>query len=77
MFYEPIVNATLDRIINPISNANSDVESETSVSTDKGSDDSEEIDILVCTHNILKKDKFMLFVQYRGKCTVLNSQPKI
>ena len=61
------MNATLDRIINPISNANPDVESETSVSTDTCSDDSEEIDI--CTHNILDKDKFMLFVQYRGKCT--------
>ena len=34
------------------------MESETSVSTDKCSDDSEEIDILVCTHNIWKKDKF-------------------
>ena len=66
-FYEPIVNATLDRIINPISDANSDMESETSVSTDTCSEDSEESDI--CTHNILEKDKFMLFVQYRGKCT--------
>ena len=66
-FYEPIVNATLDKIINPIPNSNSDVESEISVSTDTCSDDSEDIDI--CTHNILDKDKFMLFVQYRGKCT--------
>ena len=49
------------------SNTNSVMENETSVSTDTCSDDSEEIDI--CTHNILEKDKFVLFVPYRGKCT--------
>ena len=39
-FYEPIVNATLDKIVNPIPETNSDVESEISVSTDTCSDDS-------------------------------------
>ena len=78
-FYEPIVYDALNKILTPKDSEVSEEESEHSVSEeeaelastpeDSNSEDSVEQNPTTSTHEMQEKDKFMLFVQYRGKCT--------
>ena len=71
-FFEPIINSTLTKIIQSAIEVNEDDESVSLLGSDiesvaDGSMDDGPLDIPV--HNIKDKDKFKLFIQYRGKCT--------
>ena len=67
-FYEPIINDTLTKIIKQNSESSNRDENDTSVTSQTFSE-SQDDDPNRCVHNIENKDKFLFFVQYRGKCT--------
>ena len=66
-FYEPIISDTLTKIIEQNSECVSDEDTDTSVLSNSLHESQD--DVNRCLHNIEEKDKFMLFIQYRGKCT--------
>ena len=80
-FFEPIINKTLSKIIQSASeeedrdgnvssySSSSDAEGSTELDADGSEDVGEDISVHVPIHNIEDKDKFKLFVQYRGKCS--------
>ena len=70
-FYEPIIHETLSKILQKDSmteNDDSDV-NQSVISLSSELDKTQEIDSNVAQHNIADKDKFRIFVQYRGKAT--------
>ena len=68
-FYEPIVNDTLSRLVNPNGIPIVDEVNDLSTSGEVDNEDSDDIDLAMFMQHMEDKDKFMLFVQYRGKCT--------
>ena len=66
-FYEPIMSAALTKLVNQNHNSEHSEEMDTSALSQSFHDSQD--DANRCSHNIDDKDKFMLFVQYRGKCT--------
>ena len=73
-FYEPIINEALNKLLTPVVDGSEELESEHSVSDGENDQstveqDSVQEDPLILQNQLQEKDKFMLFVQYRGKCT--------
>ena len=71
VFYEPIISETLTKIIQKDSNEESVLNlSDISSSAETESvTQNNDIDLNEAIHSIEDKDKFRLFVQYRGKVT--------
>ena len=66
-FYEPIISDTLTKLVKQNCESSSNEEIDISVLSQSVHESQDEVNR--CVHNIEDKDKFMLFVQYRGKCT--------
>ena len=71
-FFQPIINSTLTKIIQSTTEINEDDENTSLLGSDIESVVDGSMDdgpLVIPVHNIEEKDKFRLFVQYRGKCT--------
>ena len=66
-FYEPIINASITKLVTQ-NCINESSEGEDTSMLSQSFHDSQD-DVNRCHHNIDDKDKFMYFIQYRGKCT--------
>ena len=66
-FYEPIINASITKLVTQ-NCINESREGEDTSMLSQSFHDSQD-DVNRCHHNIDDKDKFMYYIQYRGKCT--------
>ena len=66
-FYEPIISETLEKIRKEEEKDQNDVSTSSEEDTSLDIEDNSIIDPNACQHQIDDKDKFLLFVQYRGK----------
>ena len=66
-FYEPIINAAITKLVTQNCIDESDKSKDTSILSQSFHDSQDNVNR--CHHDIEDRDKFMYFIQYRGKCT--------